>query len=198
MEFEFSSRCAELRVGLLAFMDEHVFPAEPVYHEQLLASGDPHSQPAIMEELKAESRRRGLWNLFLPHATEWNEGLSNLDYAPLAEIIGRCPIASEATNCSAPDTGNMEVLAIFGTPEQQETWLKPLLSGEIRSGFGMTEPAVASSDATNIQLSITRDGDDYVLNGRKWWTSNALDPNCRILAVMGRPIPRPRPSNSRA
>ncbi len=186
MEFEFSPRCAELRDSLLAFMDEHVYPAEPVYHEQLLASGDPHSQPAVMEELKTEAQRRGLWNLFLPHATEWNEGLSNLDYAPLAEIMGRCPIASEATNCSAPDTGNMEVLAMFGTPEQQETWLKPLLAGEIRSAFGMTEPAVASSDATNIQLSITRDGDDYVLNGRKWWTSNALHPNCRILVVMGK------------
>jgi acyl-CoA dehydrogenase len=186
MNFDFSPRSAELRDQLLAFMDECVLPAEPTYHEQLVASKDPHSQPPVMEELKDEAQRRGLWNLFLPHTTEWNEGLSNLDYAPLAEIMGRCPIASEATNCSAPDTGNMEVLAMFGTEAQKEQWLGPLLTGEIRSAFGMTEPAVASSDATNIELSITRDGDAYVLNGRKWWTSNALHPNCRILIVMGK------------
>jgi acyl-CoA dehydrogenase len=189
MHFEFSSRCASLREQLLAFMDEFVYPAEHTYHDQLVASGDPHFHPPIMEQLKEEAQRRGLWNLFLPHTTEWNDGLSNLDYAPLAEIMGRCPIASEATNCSAPDTGNMEVLTMFGTAEQKDRWLRPLLTGEIRSAFGMTEPAVASSDATNIQLSIVRDGEDYVLNGRKWWTSNALHPNCRILIVMGKTNP---------
>jgi acyl-CoA dehydrogenase len=186
MDFAHSDRGAGLREQLLAFMDEHVYPAERIYREQLAASGDPHSQPAVMEELKAQARRRGLWNLFLPHATEWTEGLSNLDYAPLAEIMGRSPIASEAMNCSAPDTGNMEVLTMFGTPEQQERWLAPLLAGEIRSAFAMTEPAVASSDATNIELRIERAGAQYVLNGRKWWTSNALHPNCRILIVLGR------------
>src|SRR5256714_11196357 len=139
-----------------------------------------------MEELKAEARRRGLWNLFLPHKTEWTEGLSNLDYAPLAEILGRSFIASEACNCSAPDTGNMEVLFHFATPEQKERWLMPLLDGEIRSAFAMTEPDVASSDATNIALSIERAGDEYVLNGRKWWISGALHPHFRIMIVMGK------------
>jgi acyl-CoA dehydrogenase len=189
MDFQFSDRCEQLRKQLLAFMDEHVYPAERVYHEQLAASGDPHFQPPIMEELKEEAHRRGLWNLFLPHRTEWNEGLSNLDYAPLAEIMGRTSIASEACNCSAPDTGNMEVLTMFGTPELKERWLRPLLAGEIRSAFGMTEPGVASSDATNIQLHIERDGDEYVLNGRKWWSSNALHPNCRVMIVMGKTDP---------
>ena len=188
MDFEFSDRCNELRERLLAFMDEHVYPAEAVYHEQLVASGDPHSHPPVMEELKERAQELGLWNLFLPHGGEhWGApGLSNADYAPLAEIMGRSHIASEACNCSAPDTGNMEVLAQFGTPEQKEQWLRPLLEGEIRSAFAMTEPAVASSDATNIELRIDRDGDDYVLNGRKWWISGAMRERCRILIVMGK------------
>ena len=189
MDFNFSPRCEDLRGRLLAFMEEQVYPAEAIYRDQLASSGDPHFHPPIMETLKEEARQRGLWNMFLPHATEWNDGLSNLDYAPLAEILGRCPIASEATNCSAPDTGNMEILTAFGTAEQKERWLRPLLLGEIRSAFGMTEPDVPSSDATNIQLRIIRDGDHYVLNGRKWWTSNALHPNCRILIVMGKTDP---------
>jgi acyl-CoA dehydrogenase len=141
-----------------------------------------------MEELKAKARERGLWNLFQPHE-EWGPGLTNVEYAPLAEIMGRSFIASEACNCSAPDTGNMEVLTVFGTPEQQDRWLRPLLDGEIRSAFAMTEPGVASSDATNIEMRIERDGDEYVLNGRKWWTTNALHPHCRILIVMGKTNP---------
>jgi len=159
-----------------------------VYDRQIAESGDPHHHPQVMEELKSKAREAGLWNLFLPDA-EFGAGLSNSDYAPLAEIMGRSVIASEACNCSAPDTGNMEVLHLFATPEQRERWLLPLLDGEIRSAFGMTEPAVASSDATNIELSIQRDGDDYVLNGRKWWTSGAYHPNCRILIVMGKTQP---------
>jgi len=160
MEFSLSARCQELQAQLTLFMDDDVYPAEAVYEQQLAESGDPHSHPPVMEELKAEARRRGLWNLFLPHKTEWTEGLSNVDYAPLAEIMGRSPIASEACNCNAPDTGNMEILTMFGTPEQQEQWLQPLLEGEIRSAFAMTEPGVASSDATNNECSIPQDGDD--------------------------------------
>ena len=188
MDFAFSDRCNELRERLLAFMDEHVYPAEAVYHEQLVASGDPHSHPPVMEELKARAQEIGLWNLFLPHGGEqWGApGLSNTDYAPLAEIMGRSHIAPEACNCAAPDTGNMEVLTLFGTAEQKEQWLRPLLEGEIRSAFAMTEPAVASSDATNIELRIERDGDDYVLNGRKWWISGAMRDRCKILIVMGK------------
>jgi acyl-CoA dehydrogenase len=191
VDFEFSDRCQELRERLLAFMDEHVYPAEPVYHEQLVASGDPHSHPPVMEELKERARRLGLWNLFLPEPTEDVDvpGLSNAEYAPLAEIMGRSHIAPEACNCAAPDTGNMEVLNVFGTPEQKARWLAPLLEGEIRSAFAMTEPAVASSDATNIELRIERDGDDYVLNGRKWWISGALRERCKILIVMGKTDP---------
>ncbi len=188
MDFELSDRCQELRERLLAFMDEHVYPAESVYHEQLVASGDPHSDPPVMEELKARAQDLGLWNLFLPHGDEdgASPALSNLDYAPLAEIMGRSHIAPEACNCAAPDTGNMEVLNLFGTPEQKQRWLAPLLAGEIRSAFAMTEPDVASSDATNIQLRIERDGDEYVLNGRKWWISGAMRERCRILIVMGK------------
>ncbi len=188
MEFEFSDTCQTLRERLLAFMDEHVYPAEAVYHAQLVSTGDPHSHPPVMEELKATARERGLWNLFLPHGGEefGAPGLSNLDYAPLAEIMGRSHIASEACNCAAPDTGNMEVLTLFGSPEQKERWLRPLLEGEIRSAFAMTEPDVASSDATNIELRIERDGDEYVLNGRKWWISGSLRERCRILIVMGK------------
>jgi acyl-CoA dehydrogenase len=191
MDFEFSERCQELRERLLAFMDEHVYPAESVYEEQLRASGHPHSHPPVMEELKDRARELGLWNLFLPEPTEGVDapGLSNVDYAPLAEIMGRSHIASEACNCAAPDTGNMEVLNLFGTAEQKERWLRPLLEGDIRSAFVMTEPDVASSDATNIELRIERDGDEYVLNGRKWWASGALRERCKIMIVMGKTDP---------
>jgi len=185
MDFEPSTRCTEFKERLSAFMDEHVYPAEGIYERQLHDSGDPHHQPAIMEELKVRAREAGLWNMFLPDAS-LGAGLANSDYAPLAEILGRSHIASEACNCSAPDTGNMEVLYQFATPEQKERWLMPLLDGEIRSAFAMTEPDVASSDATNIELRIERDGDGYVLNGRKWWISGALHPHCRIMIVMGK------------
>ncbi|NHN56799.1 acyl-CoA dehydrogenase [Calidifontibacter sp. DB0510] len=172
-----------------AFMDERVYPAEATYEEQMAKSGNPHFQPPILEELKADARERGLWNLFHPHK-EWGPGLTNLQYAPLAEVMGRSiHIAPEAMNCSAPDTGNMEVLTLFGTDEHKEKWLKPLLAGEIRSAFAMTEPAVASSDARNIELRMESDGDEYVLNGRKWWTSNALHQNCKVLIVMGKTDP---------
>src|SRR5579864_7617671 len=191
MDFELSDRCKELRERLLAFMDDQIYPNEPVYEEQLRESGRPHFHPPVMEELKERARELGLWNLFLPHGAPDGlaPGLSNLDYAPLAEIMGRSHIASEACNCAAPDTGNMEVLTLFGTPEQKERWLRPLLEGDIRSAFAMTEPEVASSDATNIQMRIERDGDEYVLNGRKWWTSNAYHPNCRIMIAMGKTSP---------
>jgi acyl-CoA dehydrogenase len=149
----------------------------------------PHAHPPVIEELKSEARSRGLWNLFLPHKTQWTDGLSNLDYAPLAEIMGRSHLASEACNCSAPDTGNMEILAQFGTAEQQEQWLHPLLEGEIRSAFAMTEPAVASSDATNIATRIDRQGDDYVINGRKWYISGAASDRCTIFILMGKTDP---------
>jgi acyl-CoA dehydrogenase len=185
MDFEPSQRCSDFKERLTAFMDEHVYPAEPVYEEEMIESGNPHHQPAVMEELKISAREAGLWNMFLPDE-EHGAGLSNTDYAPLAEILGHSPIASEACNCSAPDTGNMEVLHQFATPEQKDRWLRPLLDGEIRSAFAMTEPDVASSDATNIALRIERDGEDYVLNGRKWWTSNALHPHCRVMIVMGK------------
>jgi acyl-CoA dehydrogenase len=188
MDFEPSERCSEFKERLTAFMDEHVYPAEEVYERQLRESGDPHHQPAVMEELKARAREAGLWNMFLPDP-EHGAGLSNADYAPLAEILGRSHIASEACNCSAPDTGNMEVLHQFGTPEQKDRWLAPLLEGEIRSAFAMTEPDVASSDATNVALRIERDGDEYVLNGRKWWITNVLHPHCRIMIVMGKTQP---------
>jgi acyl-CoA dehydrogenase len=188
MDFELSDRCKDFRERLLAFMDERIYPAEPVYDQQLREAGDPHAQPPVMEDLKREARDRGLWNMFHPDE-RFGAGLTNCDYAPLAEILGRSPIGSEACNCSAPDTGNMEVLTQFGTPEQQDRWLRPLLDGEIRSAFAMTEPDVASSDATNIALRIERDGDEYVLNGRKWWISGALHPHCRILIVMGKTNP---------
>jgi len=188
MNFEPTDRAKEFASRLDAFMEEKVFPAEAVYREQLASSGQDHFHPPVMEELKEEARSRGLWNLFLP-GEEHGAGLTNLEYAPLAEIMGRTFIAAEATNCNAPDTGNMEVLTQFGSQEQKNRWLRPLLDGEIRSAFAMTEPDVASSDATNIEMSITRDGSDYVLNGRKWWTTNALHPNCRILIVMGKTDP---------
>ena len=185
MDFQPSERCIEFKERLGAFMDEQIYPAEAVYERQLRESGDPHHQPAVMEELKSRARAAGLWNMFHPDP-EYGAGLSNSDYAPLAELLGRSHIASEACNCSAPDTGNMEVLSQFATPAQKDRWLRPLLDGEIRSGFAMTEPDVASSDATNISLRIERDGEEYVLNGRKWWCSGTLHPHCRILIVMGK------------
>jgi acyl-CoA dehydrogenase len=188
MDFQPSERCTEFKERLSVFMNEHIYPAEEVYEHQLRESGDPHSQPPIMEELKAHARAAGLWNMFLPDP-EHGAGLSNSDYAPLAEILGRSHIASEACNCSAPDTGNMEVLHQFATPAQKDRWLAPLLDGEIRSSFAMTEPDVASSDATNIALRIEGDGEEYVLNGRKWWISGALHPHCRIMIVMGKTQP---------
>ncbi len=191
MNLEPSERGNDLRQRLLEFMDSHVYPAESTYREQMDAAGDPHAHPQIVEDLKAAARDRGLWNLFLPHRTPWSpEPLSNLDYAYLAEITGRSMhLAPEALNCAAPDTGNMEVLALFGTPAQQEEWLVPLLNGEIRSAFAMTEPDVASSDATNLELRIERHGDDYVLNGRKWWISGAASGRCKIMIVMGKTDP---------
>jgi len=190
--FEMSDRAKKYQADLLEFMESHIYPAEPVYDQQMRESGDPHFQPPIVEELKAEARRRGLWNLFHPHP-EWGPGLTNLEYAPLAEIMGRSHLASEACNCNAPDTGNMEVLTLFGTDEHKEKYLKPLLDGTMASAFAMTEPQVASSDATNVQLSMVRDGDEYVLNGRKWFASNALHKNCKVLIVMGKTDPTAAP-----
>ncbi|HJP20483.1 MAG TPA: acyl-CoA dehydrogenase family protein [Alphaproteobacteria bacterium] len=187
MDFEHSERVQELSKQLTAFMDEHVYPAEPVYDRQV-GEGERWAQPAVMEELKARAREAGLWNLFLPES-EVGAGLSNLEYAPLCEIMGRSMIAPEVFNCSAPDTGNMEVLERYGTETHKKAWLEPLLAGEIRSGFAMTEPQVASSDATNIESTIVRDGDDYVINGRKWWTSGAPHPHCKILIFMGKTDP---------
>jgi acyl-CoA dehydrogenase len=187
--FEMSDRAMKYQTELRDFMDSHVYPAEAVYEEQMRESGDPHFQPPIMEELKTEARSRGLWNLFHPHA-EWGPGLTNLEYAPLAEIMGHSPhLAPEACNCSAPDTGNMEVFTLFGSDEHKKKYLKPLLDGKIRSAFAMTEPQAACSDATNVQMSMRRDGGDYVLNGRKWFTSNALHQNCKVMIVMGKTDP---------
>ncbi|WP_211281112.1 acyl-CoA dehydrogenase family protein, partial [Rhodococcus opacus] len=190
--FDLSDRARQYQIDLLEFMDSHVYPAEAVYEEQMRESGDPHFQPPVLEELKVEARRRGLWNLFHPHPGT-GAGLTNLEYAPLAEIMGRSHIASEACNCNAPDTGNMEVLELFGTAEHKEKYLTPLLEGTMASAFAMTEPAVASSDATNVELSMVRDGDEYVLNGRKWFASNALHRNCRVLIVMGKTDPSAAP-----
>jgi acyl-CoA dehydrogenase len=192
MNFELSERAHDFRHRLLAFMDECVYPAEPVWAAQVQAGTTPHVHAPVLEELKAEARRRGLWNLFLPDQ-EQGAGLSNCEYAPLAEIMGRTRIASEACNCSAPDTGNMEVLHQFGTEEQKARWLEPLLAGEIRSAFAMTEPDVASSDATNIGLRIERHGPEYVLNGRKWWITNAMHPHLRLFIVMGKTDPTAPP-----
>jgi acyl-CoA dehydrogenase len=192
MDFAFDARTEELRGQLLAFMAEFVRPAEKVFAEQvaeMAAAGRTWERPPVIDELKAHARARGLWNLFLTRRDD-GAGLTNLQYAPLAEITGHSPaIAPEALNCAAPDTGNMELLADFGSPEQQDRWLKPLLDGEIRSAFCMTEPEVASSDAANIATSIERDGDIYVINGRKWWSSGAMDPRCEILIVMGKTDP---------
>jgi len=183
-----SDRLASLSTAIRTFLDERVYPAEATYAAQLDAAPTRWSVPPIMEELKQAARAAGLWNLFLPES-ELGAGLTNAEYAPLCELMGRSPIASEAFNCSAPDTGNMEVLVRYGTPAQQERWLKPLLAGEIRSCFAMTEPAVASSDATNIECRIRRDGGHYVIDGRKWWTSGAMDPRCAISIVMGKTDP---------
>ncbi|MFF8609379.1 acyl-CoA dehydrogenase family protein [Streptomyces sp. NPDC015346] len=192
MDFGFDARTEELRAKLLAFMDEHVYPAEPVADEQRALLASPWDTPQIVEDLKAEAKRQGLWNLFLPDA-EYGAGLTNLQYAPLAEITGRSPhLAPTALNCAAPDTGNMEVLAQFGDEAQRKQWLEPLLAGEIRSAFAMTEPEVASSDATNIETRIERasDGaDEYVVNGRKWYISGAMNPDCKIFIVMGKTDP---------
>ncbi len=189
MDFDLSPRAEELRKRLLEFMDANIYPNEARFEEQLAAARDRWANPPVMEELKAKARAAGLWNLFLPEA-EFGAGLSNLDYAPLCEIMGRSPIAPEAFNCSAPDTGNMEVLARYGTKAQQEQWLKPLLAGEIRSAFAMTEPDVASSDATNIAARIERQGDSYLLNGRKWFCTGAGHKACRILIFMGKSDPK--------
>ncbi len=186
-----STRAKVLREQLVAFMDEYIYPNEKTYLEQI-GAGDRWQVPAIMEELKAKAKVAGLWNLFLPES-EYGVGLTNLEYAPLCEIMGRSDMAPEVFNCSAPDTGNMEVLARYGTPEQKNRWLEPLLAGEIRSCFAMTEPDVASSDATNIQARIERRGDECVINGRKWWTSGAGDPRCKIAIVMGQTDPTAAP-----
>jgi acyl-CoA dehydrogenase len=187
MDFAMSAKAQDYHKRLTAFMTEFVFPAEKDYHEYRVTAGpDDHTVPPVVEELKKLAKERGLWNLFLPPIS----GLSNLDYAPLAELTGwSMEIAPEVTNCAAPDTGNMETLHLFATEEQRKQWLEPLLDGQIRSGFSMTEPAVASSDARNIETLITRDGGDYVINGRKWWTTGASDPRCKILIVMGRTDP---------
>jgi acyl-CoA dehydrogenase len=188
MHFEYSDKVKDLQKRLLAFMDEYIYPNEKLYHQQI-EEGDRWQPTAIIEGLKPKARAAGLWNLFLPE-NPYGEGLSNLEYAPLCEIMGRSTMAPEVFNCSAPDTGNMEVLARYGSEEHKERWLKPLLNGEIRSCFAMTEPAVASSDATNIQSSIMRDGDEYVINGHKWWSSGAGDPRCKIAIFMGKTDPK--------
>ena len=186
MDFEFSARTKDFEQRLRAFMDEHVYPNESRFEQEIQRN---RWQPSrVIEELKPKARAVGLWNLFLPNDAG-RAGLTNLEYAPLCETMGRSAMAPEIFNCSAPDTGNMEVLARYGTPEQKERWLKPLLAGEIRSCFAMTEPAVASSDATNIQASIVRDGNEYLLNGRKWWTSGAGDPRCKVAIFMGKTDP---------
>lgn len=190
MDFEFDDKTTELRDTLLDFMQTHVYPAEPVFHEQLGRLDDRWAWDSVpvLAELREQAKKRGLWNLFLPGKE--GAGLTNLQYAPLAEITGRSGhLAPAALNCAAPDTGNMEVLAQFGTAEQRQRWLKPLLAGEIRSSFAMTEPDVASSDATNIATRIERDGGEYVINGRKWWITGAMNPNARIFIVMGKTNP---------
>jgi len=195
MDFEFSARTKDLQQRLQAFMDEHVYPNERCFEEEIQRN---RWQPSrVIEELKPKARAAGLWNLFLPNDTG-GAGLTNLDYAPLCEIMGRSAMAPEIFNCSAPDTGNMEVLARYGTAEQKDRWLKPLLAGEIRSCFAMTEPAVASSDATNIQASIVRDGNEYVVTGRKWWTSGAGDPRCKVAIFMGKTDPSNAPHHQQS
>jgi len=200
MDFAYSPRSLALQEQLRAFMAAHVVPAEPRYHSEIeanTAAGKRWTPLQLIEELKTKARAEGLWNLFLPDS-ERGAGLSNQDYAPLAEIMGRTPWASEVFNCSAPDTGNMEVLVRYGTAQHQERWLVPLLDGRIRSAFAMTEPAVASSDATNIESRVVRDGDDYVLNGRKWWTSGAGDPRCAVYIFMGKTDPEAPPHSQQS
>ncbi|HZB54269.1 MAG TPA: acyl-CoA dehydrogenase family protein [Reyranella sp.] len=187
MEFAYSDKVAGLQDKLRDFMDRHIYPNE-AQHAREIETGDRWQPTALMEDLKKKAKVEGLWNLFLPHSPR-GAGLSNLEYAPLCEIMGRAPMASEVFNCSAPDTGNMETLELYGNEAQKEQWLKPLLAGEIRSCFAMTEPAVASSDATNIESTILRDGDHYVINGRKWWTTGAPDPRCKIAIFMGKTDP---------
>ncbi|MFM1968464.1 MAG: hypothetical protein RL590_1321 [Actinomycetota bacterium] len=191
MEFSLSPKATEYAAKLQAFLDKEILPAENLYHQQreaFIGAGNPHKLPPVIEELKQKAKAQGLWNLFLPHL---DHGLTVTDYATLAEITGWSPdIAPEVINCAAPDTGNMELLDMFGTPEQKKQWLEPLLDGEIRSGFAMTEPDVASSDARNIKTSITKDGDHYVINGIKWWTTGAMDERCKILIVMGKTNPQ--------
>ncbi|MBB1035971.1 acyl-CoA dehydrogenase [Dietzia sp. CQ4] len=188
MDFAYSDRTAELAEKLYAFMDEHVYPAEKVYDRQIAENDNPHEQPQVMRDLQAIAREQGLWNLFMAH-DGLGAGLTNLEYAPLAEIVGRSIIGNEAINCSAPDTGNMEILAMYGTEAQKQQWLMPLLNCDIRSAFAMTEPDVASSDARNIGTTILRDGDEYVINGHKWYSSGVLDPDCRLMIVMGKSDP---------
>jgi acyl-CoA dehydrogenase len=194
MDFDYSDRCKALQAKLLAFMDQHIYPNEKVFHEEVDRNGREQGNrwipTEIIEKLKPLAREQGLWNLFLPRSTRAPEGLSNLDYAPLCEIMGRVPWAPEVFNCSAPDTGNMETLERYASEEHKQRWLEPLLRGEIRSAFAMTEPAVASSDATNIEMRIERDGDEYVINGRKWWISGAGDPRCQIYITMGKTDPQ--------
>jgi len=192
MDFEYSPRVKQLREQLMAFMDEHIYPNEARYHQEVEANrraGDAFVPTKVIEELKPKARAAGLWNLFLPKSERVPEGLSNLEYAPLCEIMGRVHWAPEVFNCSAPDTGNMETLERYASEEIKRQWLDPLLAGEIRSAFAMTEPAVASSDATNISSRIERDGDHYVINGRKWWTSGANDPRCKVFIFMGKTDP---------
>ncbi|MBF7729221.1 acyl-CoA dehydrogenase family protein [Pseudomonas sp. N040] len=191
MDFDYSAKVQDLQARLTAFMEEHIYPAEAVYHAEVEANrraGNAWVATRVMEELKVKARAAGLWNLFLPESHR-GAGLTNLEYAPLCEIMGRSWIAPEAFNCNAPDTGNMETLERYATEEQKQQWLVPLLAGEIRSAFAMTEPDVASSDATNIEASIVRDGDEYVINGKKWWTTGAPDPRCKLLIFMGKTDP---------
>ena len=191
MDFSHSPKVVALQERMMAFVREHVIPAETAFNEEMeafRAAGNPWQPTQTMERLKAQAKAAGLWNMFLPES-ELGAGLTNLEYAPLCEIMGRWPLTAEAMNCSAPDTGNMEVLERYGTEEHKARWLVPLLDGRIRSGFAMTEPAVASSDATNIECRIQRQGDEYVINGRKWWTSGAMDPRCQILVLMGKTDP---------
>jgi acyl-CoA dehydrogenase len=185
VDFTFSDKVRNLQQQVSNFMDRYVYPNQKTHRDQIAQSDEPHHHSEILDELKGKARAQGLWNLFLPD-NEYGAGLTNLEYAPLSEIMGRVGWSSEVFNCAAPDTGNMEILAEFGTTSQKKQWLDPLLNGEIRSAFAMTEPAVASSDATNIQLSIARDGDEYVLNGHKWWISGAARPRCKIFIVMGK------------
>jgi len=184
VDFEFTPRARELQDRMRSFMEQHVYPNESVYDRQIAGADNPHALPPVMLELKEKARAEGLWNLFIAHG-DWGAGLSNLEYAPLAEIAGRSIIGPEVFNCSAPDTGNMELLALFGTPEQQDRWLLPLLESRIRSCFAMTEPDVASSDPRNLRTRITRDGHEYVVDGRKWYTSGILDPDCALIILMG-------------